>query len=134
MLSLKTPSNFGLVLTLSFLQIRFFVCFIFILHTTQILALHKKWPYRSYIGPYFPSFGLNMERYSVFFLRIQSDCGKIRTRITPNTDTFYAVQLFSLVARNMVLPVSLDFKINPELLRSEIFSQLNLALIRVYSN
>ena len=24
-------------------------------------------------------------------LRIQSECGKIRTRITPNTDTFYAV-------------------------------------------
>ena len=45
MLSLKTPSNFGLVLTLNFLEIKFFVCFIFILHTTQILALHKKWPY-----------------------------------------------------------------------------------------
>ena len=26
-------------------------------------------------------------------LRIQSECGKIRTRRTPNTDTFYAVQL-----------------------------------------
>ena len=24
-------------------------------------------------------------------LRIQSECGKVRTRITPNTDTFYAV-------------------------------------------
>ena len=24
-------------------------------------------------------------------LRIQSECGKMRTRITPNTDTFYAV-------------------------------------------
>ena len=24
-------------------------------------------------------------------LRIQSKCGKIRARITPNTDTFYAV-------------------------------------------
>ena len=25
--------------------------------------------------------------------RIQSECGKIRTRITPNTDTFYAVMV-----------------------------------------
>ena len=45
---------------------------------------------RSYSGPYFPAFGLNTERYSVS-LHIQSKCGKIRTRITPNTDTFYAV-------------------------------------------
>ena len=29
-------------------------------------------------------------RYSVS-LRIQSECGKMRTRITPNTDTFHAV-------------------------------------------
>ena len=41
---------------------------------------------RSYFGPYFPAFGLNTERYS--------HCGKIRTRITPNTDTFHAVILF----------------------------------------
>ena len=30
-------------------------------------------------GPYFPAFGLNAERYQVF-LRIQSECRKIRTR------------------------------------------------------
>ena len=34
--------------------------------------------------------GLNMERYFVS-LHIQSECEKMRTRITPNTDTFYAV-------------------------------------------
>ena len=34
-----------------------------------------------------PLFGLNTERYGVP-LRIQSECGKMRTRITPNTDTF----------------------------------------------
>ena len=45
---------------------------------------------RSYSGPYFPAFGPNRERYGVS-LRIQSECGKIRTRITPNADTFYAV-------------------------------------------
>ena len=41
---------------------------------------------RSYSAPHFPTFGLNTERYGVF-LRIQSECGKIQTRITPNTDT-----------------------------------------------
>ena len=45
---------------------------------------------RSYSGPHFPSFRLNTEKYSVF-LRIQSECGKMRTRITANTDTFYTV-------------------------------------------
>ena len=38
--------------------------------------------------PIFPH-RLNTVRYSVS-LRIQSECGKIRTRTTPNTDTFYA--------------------------------------------
>ena len=45
---------------------------------------------QSYSGPYRPRFGLSKERYRVS-LRIQSECGKIRTRITPITDTFYAV-------------------------------------------
>ena len=35
--------------------------------------------YGVFSGPYFPVFGLNKERYSVS-LRIQSECGKIRTR------------------------------------------------------
>ena len=43
---------------------------------------------RSYSGPYFPAFGLNTERYGVS-LRIQFEWGKIRTRITPNTETFH---------------------------------------------
>ena len=45
---------------------------------------------RSYSGLYFPAFGLNTKRHSVS-LRIQSECGKTRTRITPNTYTVYAV-------------------------------------------
>ena len=45
---------------------------------------------RSYSGSHFPTFGLNTERYSVS-LRIQSEWGKMWTRITPNTDTFPAV-------------------------------------------
>ena len=47
---------------------------------------------RSYSGPYFPAFGLNTERCGVS-LRIQSECGKMGTRRSPNTDTFYAVIL-----------------------------------------
>ena len=60
--------------------------------TDRILEYHwvKSVCTRSFSGPYFPAFGLNMERYSVS-LCIQSQCGKIRTSKTPNTDTFYAV-------------------------------------------
>ena len=45
---------------------------------------------RSFSGPYFLPFGLNTETYSVN-LRIHSECGKIRTRKTPNRHTFCAV-------------------------------------------
>ena len=45
---------------------------------------------QSYSGPHFPTLELNTERYGVS-LRILSKCGKMRTRITPNTDTFCAV-------------------------------------------
>ena len=47
---------------------------------------------RSYSGPNFPAFGLNTERYGVSF-RIESECGKMWTRATPNTDTFYTVNI-----------------------------------------
>ena len=39
---------------------------------------------------YFPVFRLNQERYSIS--RIQFEYGKIRTRKTPNRDTFRAVK------------------------------------------
>ena len=41
---------------------------------------------RNFSGPYFPAFGLNMNRYGVS-LRIQSERGKIWTRKTPNNLT-----------------------------------------------
>ena len=56
----------------------------------------KSVPLRSYSGSYFPAFGLNAERYGVP-LCIQSECGKIRTRITPNTGTFHAVEVYCAV-------------------------------------
>ena len=39
----------------------------------------------SYSGPHFSAFGLNTERYEVS-LHIQSECRKMRTRITRNID------------------------------------------------
>ena len=45
---------------------------------------------RSCSGPHFPAFGLNTERCGVSVC-IQSEFVKIRTRITPNTDTFHKV-------------------------------------------
>ena len=72
---------------------------------------------RSYSGPYFPAYGPNTERYGVS-LRIHSECGKIWTRITPNTDTFYAVLIgifkcFRSIMRNRnkeLISLSLNLK------------------------
>ena len=49
---------------------------------------------RSFSGPNFRTFELTTERYSIS-LCMQSECGEIRTRITPNKDTFYAVLTFN---------------------------------------
>ena len=50
-------------------------------------ALREECPYSEFSGPHFPVFGLN----------IQSECGKMQTRITPNTDTFSAVLLTGII-------------------------------------
>ena len=47
---------------------------------------------RSFSGPHFPAFGLNTKIYRVI-LRVQDKFGKMRTRKTPNTDTFYAAHI-----------------------------------------
>ena len=56
---------------------------------------------RSFPGPHFPAFGMNTKRYSVP-LRIQSKCEKMRTRITPNTDTFYGVSKNIMPFKNFI--------------------------------
>ena len=64
-----------------FLKILFFhypIYFESSFHCVKSVCIH------SYSGPHFPAFGVNMERYEVF-LRIQSEYGKMWTRITPNT-------------------------------------------------
>ena len=45
---------------------------------------------RSFSGLYIQTLALNTEKYGVS-LRIQSECGKIWTRKTPNTDIFFVV-------------------------------------------
>ena len=50
---------------------------------------------QSYSAPYFFAFGLNTERYEVS-VRVQSKCGKMWTRITPDKDTFHVVQCFHI--------------------------------------
>ena len=52
-------------------------------------------------GPHFATFGLTTEIYSVS-LRIQSECGKIRTRINSNTDTFHTVDFFFRISQKYV--------------------------------
>ena len=49
----------------------------------------------SFSGPYFSAFGL----YGVY-VHIQFECGKIRTRKTPNTDTSYARIALEIVGVN----------------------------------
>ena len=50
---------------------------------------------RGFSSPYFPSFELGTEIFSAN-LCIQSKYGKIRTRKTLNTDTFYTVKWFQV--------------------------------------
>ena len=73
---------------------------------------------RNFSGPYFPASGLNTERFSLS-LRIQSECGKIRTRKTRlkegistlvNTPLSENYQLFRELGKGNQLLFSLDLK------------------------
>ena len=65
------------------------------------MSLHKNFRIPTYSGPHFPAFGLNTEIYGVSLL-IRSECGKMRTRITPTTGTFHAV-CGNLQTKNTIL-------------------------------
>ena len=66
---------------------------------------------RGFYVPYFPAFGLHTERYRVS-PHIPSKCGKIRSRETLNTGTFYAV----LLANNLVeKPNNILYVIRPSI-------------------
>ena len=53
---------------------------------------------RSYSGPHLTAFRLNTKKYRVSPC-VQSEYGKMRTRITPNTDTFHAVSCLNIDCR-----------------------------------
>ena len=58
---------------------------------------------RNYSAPYFLAFSYIRTEYGEM-LCMQSECRKIRTKITPNMDTFYAVKVvgtISTVTRSM---------------------------------
>ena len=63
-------------------------------------SLREKWPYSELFWSAFSTFGLNTERYFVS-LRIQFEYGKVRTRVTPNTDTFYVVIISVLLCNSV---------------------------------
>ena len=63
---------------------------------------------RSLSGRHLPSFGRNTQRYEVSF-RVQSESRRMRTRKTPNTDTFHAVIIKSsqdfIVSDLLIVPL-----------------------------
>ena len=78
-------------MTIWWLWISFWwLSYAFGVYYTNHCVLLKNYPYSELFCPHFPVFGLNTETYRVS-LCIQSECGKMRTRITPNTETFHAV-------------------------------------------
>ena len=107
--SINVSGNMEIATVSCTLQITWYVFFM----AREIQRDHKTWPVcetlrekcriRYYSGLHFPAFRLKTERYGVS-LRIQSECGKIRTRITPNTDTsrsFSGAVFFLAVELNM---------------------------------
>ena len=74
------------------------------MHRLYLVISDGVWHYvksvriRSLSDLYFPAVVLNTDKYGVS-LRIQSECGKIRTRKTPNTDTFHAVWCLTYCTR-----------------------------------
>ena len=91
----------------SFLNNKKIRCIPPLLHQNRCITKYKDHCVKSvriwsYSGLYFPAFGLNTDRYKVC-LRIQSKCGKRRTRITLNKATFHEVdktELFNIIFAN----------------------------------
>ena len=75
-----------------------------VLSFSHCTSLRKKCPYselfRSAVSPHSD----RMLRISQYSVRMRENAGKIRTGITPNTDTFYAVHImkFQQGSRNIV--------------------------------
>ena len=77
-------------------------------------TLRKKCPYLELLyGLVFSAFGLNTERYFIS-LHIQSEYGKMRTRTTPNTDTFHAMQVLTI--KSVIAKFFIFFLLNMDFL------------------
>ena len=92
--------SFGTLLNRCFCQIEFtnFLIHIELFDLYYVLSsiwisLCKKCPYSEL---FWSAFSRIRTEYGEI-LRIQSECGKIRTRITPNTDTFHAVYTIKVI-------------------------------------
>ena len=69
--------------------------------STAIQVLEKRVRIRSYSGPHFPRIFPHSDwirrdaEYDTYSVRMRENAGKMQTRITPNTDYFYAVLVFN---------------------------------------
>ena len=95
---------------------------------------------RSFSGPYFPTFGLNTERYSHVSLHIQSKCWKVLTRKTPNKDknTFHVVESIpvSIMWIRLIFWITRNStKNNPSLIQYQLLREkcpnMELSLVRI---
>ena len=85
---------------------------------------------RSYSGQHFPAFRMNMELYGVS-LRIKSECEKMRTRITLNTDTFHAILVYMNKSKLMKNADLLNETLNEHCCHNRFFQWLLAVLVDV---
>ena len=63
------------------------------------IALRKKCPYSELFWSAFSAFGLNTERHAEEVQKCGPENKKMRTSITPNTDTFYAMLVGTIILK-----------------------------------
>ena len=71
----------------------------------------------NYSGPHFLAIWLTMES-----LHIQSECGKIQTRVTPNTGTFHPVKETAYFALRKIFDI--EFGLCDQTKKSRIFNSI----------
>ena len=84
-----------------------------------------------YFGLDFPGTSWKVSLFGDILVRIQSECGKMRTRITPTTDTFYAV--WSAKAYILVFTCATTWCTQLELVTDFTTETLTLAIKRFIS-
>ena len=111
----RQPNRVNGLLQLSSYCLRICYCFL-IMHCVKSVLI------RTFSGPYFPVFGL-------VSLRIHSECGKIRTRKTPNTGTIHTVTIFFFLQLHSILfVVNYDYTLRLYIIRKFDFMLANVTL------